>query len=82
MTPADPTDPPLTPLTLVAEGAKVAGETLAVAADVVAGAVAVDALRTRLAATLAEETWQARCTCTHAHKESEREREIERERRS
>lgn len=46
----------MTPLTLVAEGAEEAGETLAVAADVVTGAVAVDALRTRLAATLAEET--------------------------
>lgn len=66
-TPGDPT------LTLVAEGAEEAGETLAVAADVVTGAVAVDALRTRLAATLTEETWRARCTHTHADTHRDRE---------
>lgn len=44
-------------LTLTAECAEEAGETLALTGDVVTGAVAVDTLRTRLAAALAEEAW-------------------------
>lgn len=43
-------------LTLIAEGAEEAGETFTVTGDVVARTVTVDTLRTRLAATLAEET--------------------------
>jgi len=41
---------------LVAEGAEEAGETFAVAGDVVARSVTVDALRTRLAAALTVDT--------------------------
>lgn len=65
----------MNPLTLVAEGAEEAGEALAVATDVVTGAVAVDALRTRLAATLTEETCRARCTHTHVQTHTHTEEE-------
>lgn len=55
------------PLTLVAEGAEEAGETFTVAADMVARSIAVDTLRTRLAASVAVETGRAGCRNTHAH---------------
>lgn len=48
------------PLTLITERAEEPGEALAVAADVVARAVAVEAPGTRLAAALAKETRRTR----------------------
>lgn len=56
-------------LTLVAQRPPEARETITLSCDVVTRSVAVDTLRTRLAAAVAEVAWRANCR-GHKHRDS------------